>query len=82
LILGAAGPQGLSSSQTGRYAAPKEVVVEAGGESGQGEQHKPSKKENCINSGCELACCFSSAVLVVLTSAGCGLVARAAKRAA
>ena len=54
--------------------------MEAGGQSGQQEEHKPSKKESCLNNGCELACCFSSALACVLALAGSGLVARAARR--
>ena len=47
---------------------------------GQQEENKPSKKENCVNAGCEFACCFSSALALAFALAASGLLARAARR--
>ena len=52
----------------------------AAGQRGTQEDDRPSKKEGCLNGAVDLACCFTTAVLVVGGAAGSGLAIRSAKR--
>jgi hypothetical protein len=65
-----------------RVALRKEAVMEAPPSPGREEEQKPSKKEGCLNGVADLACCFTTAALLLGVGAGSALVVREAKRGA
>jgi hypothetical protein len=54
--------------------------VAAGGQHAAREDEKPSKKEGCVNGAVDLACCFTTAVLLGTAALGSALFIRAMTR--